>query len=50
MNVRTVISEQVPAGTRIYMVGIDHLNRGMYIVHWIEYGRITGIGKLVKTE
>jgi hypothetical protein len=50
MSGRPVISEHVPAGYQIYEVDIQHLNRGIYIVHWIEYGRVTGISKLVKTE
>jgi hypothetical protein len=50
MSGRPVISENVPAGYQICEVDIQHLNRGIYIVHWIEYGRVKGISKLVKTE
>ncbi len=50
MSGRTVISEQVPAGYQIYEVDIQHLSKGLYIVHWIEYGRVTGISKIVKTD
>jgi len=50
MSGRCVISKDVSTGHQDFHVDITHLDRGIYIVHWInEYGKI-GIGKLIKTE
>jgi hypothetical protein len=50
MSGRPVVSELVPRGYKLYEVNIGHLTRGMYIVHWIESGKVRGISKIVKTE
>jgi hypothetical protein len=50
MNGRVVMTEKVPPGYQVYQIDIQHLNRGIYILHWYESGRHVGFQKIVKTE
>ncbi|HER08089.1 MAG TPA: T9SS type A sorting domain-containing protein [Bacteroides sp.] len=50
MGGRVVLSEHVPAGYQIYQVDIQHLNQGMYIIHYMESGKIRGLSKIVKSR
>ncbi len=50
MSGRVVITENIPAGYQIYQLDIQHLNHGMYVLEWIESGRIRGLSKVVKSR
>ncbi|HDS07770.1 MAG TPA: T9SS type A sorting domain-containing protein, partial [Bacteroides sp.] len=50
MSGRVVIAENMPAGYQIYQLDIQHLNHGMYVLEWIESGRIRGLNKVVKSR
>ena len=50
MNGRVVLTEHVPPGYQIYQIGIEHLNRGIYILYWYESDQFRGLNKIVKTE
>ena len=50
MNGRIVLSEQVPMGYQVYQLGIESLNRGFYMIQWMESGILRGRTKLVKVD
>jgi uncharacterized repeat protein (TIGR02543 family) len=50
MNGRAVLDERVPAGYQIQMLDIGYLDRGMYILYWLEGQQLRGLSKIVKTE
>jgi len=50
MSGKVVLAENVPAGYQIFQLDIEHLNRGMYILQWIESGEVKGVSKIVKTR
>ncbi len=47
---RCVISKDVPAGLDDFRIEIQHLDRGIYMVHWIDESGMVWVGKLIKTE
>ena len=50
MSGRVVLSEHVPPGYQIFQLDVEHLNRGMYILRWVESGQVRGVSKAVKTR
>jgi hypothetical protein len=47
---KTVMVEQIKPGSQIHTLEVEHLNRGMYIIHWLDSGKLVGRGKFIKTE
>jgi hypothetical protein len=47
---KKVMEEVVPPGTRIMQMEIGHLQKGIYVLRWIEAGQVLGLGKVVKIE
>ena len=47
---KIVRNEQVPPGHQIYEVGIQDLDRGIYLLLWYESDQIRGVNKIIKTE
>ena len=50
MTGKVVLAEHVPAKYQIFQLDIEHLDRGMYILRWIESGQVRGVSKVVKTR
>ena len=50
MNGKVVLAEHLPAGYQVIHLDIEHLNRGMYILRWVESEQIRGVSKIVKTQ
>jgi PKD repeat protein len=50
MNGREVMAEQIPAGYQVHRMVVDQLNRGIYILYWMEGDQIMGLNKIIKTE
>ncbi len=50
MNGRVVLSENLPVGSQIIQLNIDPLDRGIYILRWIESEQFRGVIKFVKTR
>jgi len=50
MNGREVMAEQIPAGYQIHRMHIEHLDRGIYILYWMEGDQLSGLNKFIKTE
>ena len=50
MRGRVVLKEEVPAGYMIYQMDIQHLDRGIYVLQWVESGQVKGVSKVVKTQ
>jgi PKD repeat protein len=50
MNGRQVMTEQIPAGYQVYQLNINQLNRGLYLLYWMEGDQVRGITKIIKTE
>ncbi len=48
MSGKVVQAEQVPAGYQLLQLDIEHLERGMYILQWLESGQVRGVTKVVK--
>ncbi|MFO7935917.1 MAG: T9SS type A sorting domain-containing protein, partial [Bacteroidales bacterium] len=47
---KTVMIEEIKPGSQIHTLDVKHLNRGMYIIHWLDSGMPVGRGKFIKTE
>ncbi|HDS07339.1 MAG TPA: T9SS type A sorting domain-containing protein [Bacteroides sp.] len=45
---KVVLKEHVPAGNRVVRLNISHLNRGIYLLRWIDPGQVRGVSKVVK--
>jgi len=50
MGGKVVMEEEVPPGYQLIRLDIEHLNKGMYILRWIETEQVRGVSKLVKTR
>ena len=50
INGRVVHATYLPMGTEKIQLDIGHLDRGIYILQWIEAGQSKGVGKVVKTR
>jgi len=50
MSGKMVMEEQVPAGYQVIEMNIEDLDRGIYILHWLESGKVSGVSKMVKTR
>jgi len=50
INGRLVLSETLQPGSLEVQLHINHLERGIYILQWIESGQIRGVSKVVKTR
>ena len=50
MDGREMMAEQIPAGYQVYMLNLEQLNRGIYILYWFEGEQFRGLAKIVKTE
>ncbi len=48
MSGKVVLVEPIPPGYQLIQLEIEHLNRGMYILQWIESGQVRGVTKVVK--
>ncbi|MEN8228770.1 MAG: T9SS type A sorting domain-containing protein [Bacteroidota bacterium] len=47
---KVVLSEHLPSGYQIFQLDIAHLNRGIYILRWVESGQVRGVSKVVKSR
>ncbi len=50
MNGRVVLQEEVPAGYQLIRLDIAYLNRGLYILRWVESGQVRAVTKIVITR
>ncbi|MFH0756826.1 MAG: T9SS type A sorting domain-containing protein [Bacteroidota bacterium] len=50
MSGKVLLAEQVPAGYQLFQLDIGQLERGMYILRWIESGQVRGVSKVVKAR
>jgi hypothetical protein len=50
MNSKVVLTEHVPAGYQIVQLDLNLLERGIYILRWIDSGQVKGVRKVVKTR
>ncbi|MEN8201692.1 MAG: T9SS type A sorting domain-containing protein [Bacteroidota bacterium] len=50
MGGKMMLEEHVPAGYQVIEINVEHLNRGIYILRWIQSGKVSGVSKMVKTR
>jgi len=50
VNGKIVLAEHVPSGYQIIQLDLDQLNRGIYILRWIESEQVRGVSKVVITR
>jgi PKD repeat protein len=50
MGGKVVHAEELPPGYQLVRMDIAHLNRGMYVLRWMERDQIRGVNKMVKTR
>ena len=50
MGGKVVHVEELPPGYQLVRMDIAQLNRGMYVLRWMEGDQIRGVNKMVKTR